>query len=818
MVVRRDLWSNRPSTDAAATLRATSQMTAIRTGLTSLAQGWFLTEDGEGLDWEVFRVMIKHAWKILATTALVSVPSAAFAQDPDAQREEAEHSGLNVIVVTATKRETTTIDAPISLAAVSGDAIEQGGITDIADLTQSIPNVNIGEGYTAGSVNIRGLGSGSDRGFEQSVALFVDEVYMPRSRQYRAALFDVERVEVLRGPQAVLYGLNATAGTITVTSASNQGGDPLFAEVAAGYEFEYDGFETQAIVGGGLSDTVGIRLATRYTDNGDGFYLNQATGLRETSTEELVVRGTLVFDVGEGSQISAKATYSESDQFGDNGELYGPLAAILTGDGELDWVRNTNLVSLQGLTDDHGFFVDALNLALRGDFEIGTHTLTGILGYTDTDVKMATTALVAAEGGAQNYTEQFDQFSAEVRLASDPSARFSYIAGVYYANSDNQQQYETNFGPFLLGSPGLSLLRAQQNNIDVETISPFVSGTFSVTDQFRVIGGLRYSHETKSSDTQDAQLERGEPCGFYISDGTGNFTFAAPFACVPIPAPLTERSSGNWMPEVILQYDLADETVLYGRFGTSVKSGGFATSSTDLASREYDDEKATTFEVGIKSRFLDNRAQVAVSVFRTEFDDLQVNTFVRDPNDPAAFISGIDNAAKVTSQGFEVEASVLPVDWLTLSGSLGYLDTTFDEFPAANCFSGATPNSTTVPGQCDLSGRPTPFSPEFSGSLAADFDIEVSSSMRLVAGANMSFSSSHFTEGTLDPAAVQPSYQRYDARIGLAGMDDEWSISLIGKNLSNEPILSASQPIVGNVGFINAPRTIMLRGTLRFGG
>jgi iron complex outermembrane receptor protein len=759
--------------------------------------------------------MIRHMWKILATTALVSVPSTGFAQEVE---EEASNSGLKIIVVTATKRETSTIDAPISLAAVSGETIAQGGITDVADLTQSIPNVNIGEGYTAGSVNIRGLGSGSDRGFEQSVALFVDEIYMPRSRQYRAALFDVDRVEVLRGPQAVLYGLNATAGTITITSAISEPGDPFFAEYGAGYEFEYSGYEMQAITGGGVTDNLGIRLAARFADTGDGYYFNQATGKRETSKKDLVIRGTAVLDVADTARITARATYSDSEQFGDNGELYGSTALALTGDGTLDWVRNTNVVSLRGLTPDHGFFVEALNLSLRGDFEIGSHTLSAIVGYTDTDVKMSTTALVAAEGGAQNYIEQFEQFSGELRLSSDPANRFSYIAGIYYANSDNLQHYETNFGPFLLGSPGLSLLRGQDNNIDVESISPFVSGTFNISDRFRITGGLRYSHETKSVDLVGSALERGTPCGFYLTDGTGNFTFAAPFACVPIPAPATERSSGNWMPEVIAQYDIADETVVYARFGQSVKSGGFATSSVPLAARAYDDEKATTYEVGLKSRFLDNRAQIAISAFRTEFKDLQVNTFIPDPSGNPGFIASINNAAKVTSQGFEIEGSALLADWLTLSGSLGYLDTTYNDFAAANCFPGATPNSTVVPGKCDLAGQNTPFSPEFSGSLGADIDFELSDSVRFVAGANMSFSSSHFTEGTLDPAAVQPSYQRYDARIGLAGVDDEWSISLIGKNLSEEAILSATQPIVGNVGFINAPRTIMLKGTFKFGG
>lgn len=750
---------------------------------------------------------------LLATTALLAMPQIANAQDDG----EDSARTLNKVTITATKRATTETDAPISLEAISGDDILEGGLTDLSDVTTSVPNVNIGEGYTAGSVNIRGLGSGSDRGFEQSVALFVDDIYMPRSRQYRAALFDVERVEVLRGPQAVLYGLNATAGTITVTSAKNEPGDAFVADLSAGYEFEYGGTQISGIVGGGVSDKVGLRLAGRYTDSGDGYYLNEATGQDETSTEEVVLRGTGVFNLSDSFRLVTKLDYVDSEVSGDNGELYGSLASVLTGDGELDWVRNTNLVSLQGLTDDHGFFVEATNFMVNAEWDLGEHTLSAIGGYTDTEVKMATTALVAAEGGAQNYLEEFEQFSAELRITSPADRTFSYIAGIYYAESDNLQHYETNFGPFLLGAPSTSLIRAQDNNIDIETFSPYFSGTYNVSDRFRLIGGLRYSSEDKSVDLQESQLELGGPCGFYITDGTGNFTFAAPFACVPIPAPATSRSSDNWMPELIAQYDFSDNAVGYARVGQSVKSGGFATSSTALERREYDDETATTFEVGFKSRFWNDRAEFNAAVFHTEFEDLQVNTFVRDPNDPAAFISGIDNAAKVTSQGVELEFNALVTDWLTLGASVGFLDASYDEFAAANCYPGATPNSTVVSGQCDLSGQDTPFSADLSGSLRADVDLPVNENMRLFGGVTIGFSSEYFTEGTLDPEAVQPSYERYDARIGLASTNNDWTVSLIGKNLDDTPILSASQPIVGNVGFINAPRTVMLRIGKSFG-
>jgi iron complex outermembrane receptor protein len=722
--------------------------------------------------------------------------------------------GLEEIVVTATKRETTEMDAALSLEAFTGEHVEKNGLANLADITMLVPNVHISEGYTAGSVNIRGMGSGTDRGFEQSVALFVDEVYNPRSRQYRVAFFDMDRIEVLRGPQSVLFGLNATAGTVSITSAKNRPGDEFETRLFGGYETEYSGYEIGGIIGGGIGDNVGLRLAARYTDTGDGYYTNEFSGEDEGNREETIVRGSGVFQLSDAFSLTAKLEYAESDQFGDNAELYGATAAAITGDGEVDWVRNSEPNTLRGMTDDRGFFTETMTALLRADYDFENHTLSAIAATSDADAQMSTTILIPIEGGAQHYIEEFSQDSVEFRLASTNDSAFSYLLGAYWSQSDNFQQYETNFGPLLTGTPGIGLIRASVNNIDNEVVSLYASATYEFTDRFRLTGGLRYVDEDKSSSTEEGQLEAGGPCGLYASDGMGTWTYAGvPFACTPFPTPSpTSRSSSNTMPELIAQYDFNDSVTSYFRYGESVKSGGFATSgATPLANREYDDEKATTLELGLKSRFMDGRAELNVAVFSTEFEDLQVNTFVVEGTN---VISGIDNAAKVTSDGVEIEFNILPTDWLTLSASVGFLDATYDEYTQANCYVGETPDDP-VTGGCDKSGQDTPFSPENSGSLSAAIDVPMGG-VRLVGGVTVGFSSDYFTEGTLDPAAEQSSYERWDARIGIADDEDRWSISLIGKNLGDEAVVGVTQPLVGYVGFINEPSTLMLRGTMSF--
>jgi iron complex outermembrane receptor protein len=727
----------------------------------------------------------------------------------------AQGAVLEEVVVTATKRAVNQMDTPLSLEVFTGANLERGGLTDLADISMLTPNVNISEGYTAGSVNIRGMGSGTDRGFEQSVALFVDDVYNPRSRQYRAAFFDMDRVEVMRGPQAVLFGLNATAGTISVISAKTQPGDEFSLKLIGEYETEYSGYKTSAVIGGSPTDNIGLRLAVEYGDSGDGYYENQATGKDETWNESLIVRGVGVFDLTENLRITAKAETVSNDQLGDNHEGYGVVQGAIGGDSKLDWKRVSNVVSLKGMTDKHGMYVDTETFMLNAEYTMGDHVFNAIASYSDAETQMATTAAVPLEGGAQNYFEDFEQVSGELRVSSPTEGSFSYIAGLYVSSSDNQQQYETNFGPFLVGSPGISLIRGQGNQIDTDVLSAYFSGTYNLTDNFRVIGGVRYSDEEKSSDTTAENMRNGRECGLYSSDGLGGFTFLQAAACINTEWAKETRSSDNWMPELILQYDLSQSTVGYAKVNRSVKSGGIATSADAPADKRiYDDEQATSFEVGLKSRFWDGRAEANVAVFYTEFEDLQVNTFVRV--DETTFLSGIDNAAEVTTQGVELELNASVTDWLVLGTSLGYLDAQYDDYDGANCYSGETPNSETVLGKCDKSGSDTPLAPEFSGSVSANINVPVFADLFLTAGVVMGFSSSYFTEGTLDPTSKQDSYERWDANIGIAPGDDKWSLRVIGKNLSEEAILGSTQDIVGHVGFINAPRTVALQGIYSF--
>jgi iron complex outermembrane recepter protein len=737
---------------------------------------------------------------------------------------------LEEVVVTATKRETSSIETPLSLETFSGEQIENAGIRNLEDLSAQVPNVIMGEGLTAQSIIIRGAGSGQERSFEQAVAMFVDDVYMPRSRQYRSPFFDVKQVEVLRGPQAVLFGLNATAGTVLINSGTTRAGDDSFLKLRAGYETEYAGYNVEAVAGGTLSKNLGARLAVRQADTGDGFFRNEFTGQDETYSEETVARLSLSWDVTDKLNLLFKYYVADAQMTGNMGEAFGATANALSSDSQLNWRRNTDPKLANVFNDGPaGFDHDVENISLRGDYNMDSgHVLTGVVSYAKADfLQVVNTAELPGEFFSNSLTEEYEQTALELRLASPVDRTLSYIAGVYIEDNELFNDIETALGgAFLTPTLGLPFPFAVVNRstgaIDTERMSAFVQATWNISDTFRLIGGVRYTDEQK-----DYKRER-LACPIYSAPGDGTFTRVSDLPEFPVVPPLgpvlfgalcgtpsfdDDRSSDALMPELIAQWDVSDQSVLYLKAAESSKSGGFAMGAPAQELAEYGDETATTMELGWKTRFWGGRAELNLAVFNTQFDDLQLNSFVNDSSGiPRGVVS---NAGKSTSEGFEAELNLAASDWLTVGGSIGYLDAEYDDFENGPCYAG---EPTADPGGqiCDKSGDTPAFAPEYSGSLYANMSVPLGSKMLLLGGVTMSFSDDYFTDGALTPSAVQDSYERWDANIGIADSENTWSIMLIGRNLSDEVVNNLTQPLIADVGYVSIPRTLTLQGTYTF--
>ena len=762
------------------------------------------------LEQKMNKISAKYLKKtLLLSSVIILFSSAVMAQD---------NLALEEIVVTATKRAMIEGDTPLAIETITGESIVKGSITNAEDLSALIPNLIVGDALVTSTVAIRGMGSGADRAFEQSVGMFIDGIYMPRSRQYRAPFFDAERIEIIRGPQAVMFGLNSTAGAVNIVSAKTRPGDDPFLKLVGEYELDYEGHKVDLVAGRSLSDTVGARFAVRTRDSGKGYVTNQFTGEDTLSNDEMLARLTLVMETSENSSISIKADYAKFDMFGSTGELYGPGASNYDGgDGVLDWVQSVDGSLLQYITDDEpGLYQEAKNLAVNAVWQRGENTVSTMLGFSDSNYDFAldldNTPLAGADASLR---EEYKQYSGEIRVSSPEEEKISYIAGVYIQSGDLMNSQPGAYGPVLLGGP-IGIVAPNVMTQDSKTYSAFLSMTNKLSDITRVIFGVRYVREDKDV-TRD-----GSGCNMiaigYPGLADGTLLGPAPALCTTYDGAVADRSSNNLMPEIIFQKDVSEEGMFYAKVGKSVKSGGFAFSGTVVhpeggtySETGYDDENATGTELGYKTRLLGGRAELNLTAFHTKFKDMQLNSFQVD-SVTGAVTAIVSNAGKAVTKGLEVEYNVAVNEAITWGVSAAYLSAKFKEFLKAPCNSvNATPS-----GICDYTGMKTPFAPSFSGSAYIDVRRSINADLDFVGNIIASRKNEYFTEGTLNPNAVQDDFTRWDARLGLARTDGSWELSLIGKNLTDEVVINFSQPFLGINGYIGAPRTLQVQFSVNF--
>jgi iron complex outermembrane receptor protein len=752
---------------------------------------------------------------------------------------------LEEVVITATKRTESIQETAMSIQVVMGKAIQQRGITNLDQLSATIPGFQVGDGLLTTNVALRGMGSQPESGFEQSVGMFIDGVYMPRSRQYRAPFMDTARVEILRGPQAVLFGLNSTAGAVSVISNSSNPGDEFTAEIMAAYEFEYEGVTMQGHVGGSVGDTVGLRLAGKYRKDEQGYYDNVFKGGDENAPEEEVLRATIVLQPVDTTRIQLKVDWAHFEFDGDLGEEYQTpyvldSIGISNGNSErkLNFTRNMDAAGgefLQPKLDgrnEAGMDQDAINLTFTVDQDFSGHSLSAIIGYSDLewnslfDIDFGPNLLLT--GGIH---EDYDQSSLEVRWTSPKGEKLEWIVGGFYMDSALK-----NTQPNVLGSAYTDPIAAAYGldaqgynfagdlvtpvvfldgdmDTDTESVSLFAFGTLHLTEDLRLSAGVRWV------DTEIDYRRADSPCTTIDSSIMPQplvDALASDLFCFNARGYKDDRSSSHIMPELSVDWDVSDEIMLYGKVSESAKNGGYSLSTILVVApdgsplAEYDDETARGYELGMKGSF--GSWELNGTLFRTEFDDLQVNTF-----DPVTAASYIQNAAEAVSQGLELEGRWLANNYLTLGAAYTYLDAEYDDFNPAPCaVDGSVPVSKQFPQVCDASGRSTPYAPEHGATLSADVTAPMGDWLNFLGGVYLSYSDEYYTDSSLADFLKQDSYVQVDARIGVEATDSHWTVALIGSNLTDEKILNNSQVFLANSAYLKSPRTYLLQGTYRF--
>lgn len=747
----------------------------------------------------------QRAFGALTGLCLLSA-NAAFAQDDAAplpaedQAQEAEaadtapaHQGLDEIIVTAQKRAESVQDVPISMTAIDNEFMQEVSIGDLNELSLYIPNVKIGASPTAASIYIRGLGSSGNRGFEQSVGLFIDGIYFGRINYLTDGMVDLDRVEVLRGPQGTLFGKNTVAGALSIWT-----GNPADEWMASGEALfgQHDHMRFKGMVTGPIiEDTLSFRVAGM-RDKRDGLVENRLTGISGGNIDKTVARGKLRLDVNEDINVTLGLELTAVDQHGPGFQLikWGPNTANLYRSfddrAEADGADRKTTEDFQGFSYRNS---EGGNLLIN--WAMGEYDFVSISGYSqfthnvNFDADFGPAPLLTTEND-----DAFKQFNQEIRLASPSWDSFDFIVGAYFYWSNWDVFNDTPVltepvtdtalslllpefleGILLEANPSIELPTVyadrQYSTFDQDTRSYALFGqaTWRATESLSLIVGLRAAYEEK-----EAFIEKAFENGLIFQYTVGSEAYAVN----------VKRDETNVAPKFSLKYDVNDDIMAYATYAQGYKAGGFNPTAGNPDLIEFDAEKATSYEAGLKTKLLGGSAIVNFGAFYTNFEDLQTSSF-----DGSNWV--VSNAAEATTKGVELEAHWMPFEALRITTGWGYTRARFDDYRSAPCHV----NEEGDPA-CDKTGKRLPGAPELSGSLSANLGLPIGNlPMLFILGGDIIHQSKIYLDGDLDPNLESQAATRYNLRIGLADIDRAWTFMINGKNLTDELILAGGTDV-----------------------
>lgn len=767
--------------------------------------------------------MMRNA--LLAGAAFVLPTGPAWSQTE--QTDEGDQ--LDEIVVTAQHREERLQDVPISVHVIGEEQRLEQNLNSLNALAESVPSVHlsgVGGGGRANEIFIRGVGSGNNQSFDQSVGMFIDGVYHGRSRVSAGSFLDLERVEVLRGPQTTFFGNNAIAGAFSVITA--QPGDSYEGWVRGLYG-EDGQYVAEGAVNVPLSDTLSARFA--YTNNGfDGWIHNVNTGENEPNEDNTAGRVSFRFEPNEAFDATLRLEASRKRNSGAwAAQVYNcPAPAPFTSAGfcatRLGAGLPTGLETYEN-SDSPGTLsnLDTRDAVLTLNYHVAGHTLTSVTGYYDYDFEAHFDGdFLPAQLLHINAPERYEQLSQEFRIASDQDGPIDYLVGVYYQTGDLNFSQDFTYGfvtPAINGTPALAglipyLPLGQSTNFwqDETSSAVFGSLTWHATDRLDVSVGLRGTRVEKDYDWLMFYGRGSQPYG-------GIQPLPAPVASLPatlglgVPGRFSgSRTDDAWLPSLRVEYDLVEDVMSYVSYARGFKAGGFngTNVSGNPAQLPFDPEFVDAYELGLKSEFFDRRLLLNLALFRSEYSDLQVSTNFVDSG--GAIISNVRNAAESISQGLELESQWLVGDHWRFAASVTWLDSHYVSYPGVD----RTALQTLAFNQCvalnpapstacegirfqDLSGAPTAYAPDWAGSLTATYTTPLMTGLDFTAEASARFSSSYYLTNTDDALLAQDDYTRLDARLSLES-ENGWAVDLIGKNLTSESIVTFAQSLPRSTG------------------
>ena len=720
-----------------------------------------------------------------------------------AQETSSSESGtLEEITVTAQRRSESLQTVPIAITAVTAAEIERNGIHSLGTLAGQVPGLTFSP-FAAGQniVSLRGVSSNDDgAGTDNSVAVFVDDVYLGRVSNINPEMYDVDRVEVLRGPQGTLYGKNTIGGAINIISSRP---DTSALDIKAMGDFgNYDRHNFSALITGPITGSWAGKL-TVSTRADDGWVNNVVLHTKEKNNDSQAVRGQLLH-VGEASELLLSADYQ---QLRDEDMARVPLSHMtnnLPFDAQAIYQSSCGINNPTCATNPGDGYARQFAYGASAKFTehvSPTSDLISITAYRRSYNQWDMDSLGAALPLENDVWDDTSQYSEELRWVSSPSDRLKYVGGLWFMREDTNR-LRMFYLPSVDPDPDDS---DRYRGIDRTTSeAAFGQVDWEFVDLWTLTVGGRYSHDFKHIDNNAVH-------------GASGILFIIPNTF----ANEREAGWGKFTPKVSLRYTPTSAVDLYATVSQGFKSGGFAASPTSVAdTNPLKPEEATNVEFGVKAE-LAQRLRANLAVFDTHYKDLQIQAFgppagcVPTPTVPCFGEFQTFNAGGAWARGAELEFTWLPIDRLTVSATYGYLDAKFTSvyLPNASVYTTVTGQSIDLRNQ---SGQDMFRAPRNKASLDLRYEVPLGGDGVLETSASYDYTSNQ--RGELEPYAIQPAAGLFNGNLTWVSPGGSYEVSLWGRNLANRVWIAHVYTIANEVfGVYGEPRMYGVRLDWHFG-
>lgn len=795
--------------------------------------------------------MARHLLRgLLAASALTALFAPSARAQQVAETELLSGTGVETVTVTARRKSENEQNVPISMTALSADALQANGITNALKLTSLVPSLQI-VSFNARNTNIsiRGLGTNiglANDGLEGGVGVYVDGVFYPRPAEATFDLPDIASIEELRGPQGTLYGKNTTSGAINITTELPTDAFSAKASASAG-DFGYA--NASATVAGPLDD--GGRLLARlsaFDTTRNGFITNVTTDSRDHDFHDYGVRGQVLYQPTDGFALRVIADYNKQREWCCINMFTGVLTTLANGE---TLPRNFYQRSAQlgytplpvdpfaRTTDANSEYHEIMEqggLSAQADWRLGGVTLTSITAYRfwnwNPDNDADTTALSVLTRARQ--ADEESEFTQELRVTSASNDTFEYSAGLYYFWEDDHgfgmQTYGADAAQWILNNPdqdhqyalnGVSIV--SESDPRINSFAAYGQATWHVTPDFDVTGGARYTYEEKVGTFFQNVVGGPDLSTLDPADVTKILTYRGQVGLVHVDPYRIHEDRGTPAGLVTLTYRFSDDLNVYATYSHGAKSGGLnlanvPSSVSKVVAPEYQDN----YEIGFKSVLFDHRLILNANAFWDEDTNYQA-TIV---DSSTGIVNYISNIPGVRSRGFEADLHAEPFEGLSAYASGAYTDATYQSFPFAPCpleqysvlGTGqlvADPNHDAAHQYCDLSGAQLPATSRWAFSVGGTYTHGLGDfglgGIDGYLGADVSYRSAFFSSADDSIYARVPGYALTNLRAGLQSDDNHWNLEVWSRNVFDTHYFLTKGKVAFNSGafsgLVGDPRT-----------